>query len=476
MFLTIGSWSKHVISQELDLICVFGASISLLWKDCKLELQSEISGSTDLVPSSLGKGFDSLTQTLKGKCVSGTPVWAGAPESEISYVHDLDFDTLLVNFNGGINVEAKISLFDIKGAGEFASKNAADDFSSTFSLINNINLKKKVLDETRIDESMRASIFKNGTLNPDVRMLCGDEYVSTIAYGANLIVNAKFTFQSREDKKDFNTSVSFGLFDLGSLGGKLGKLDSRLKNNSRVTISARQVGGDPEKLAGILASEIISCNLASFEEKCLPMLTRLIEYAKDPENGFRSGLASSPEADAKETPKGWAQLRYITTAFADEPLEGQFLISPNASTVIPEEIRDARDEVYNLNRDSLRDYERASLLIKGYTLTEAQHAELEALQAAVSSNKIDLASLTKTCLKKPDQCLSELSRYKTRAAKYDSAILLIKPLPLPAPVVKEEKPERDGLFWKWFGGGSSSANTASCSYHSDWDPAPYVCD
>ncbi len=467
-------------TKKLSSSFALSLAFSLLAVSCGQKndssLKSEISGSTDLLPSSLGKGFDSLTQTLKGKCVTGTPVWAGSPESEFSYVHDLDFDTLLVNYNGGINVETKISLFDIKGAGEFASKNAADDFSSTLSLIHNISLKKKVLDELRVDESMRNAIFKNGTVSPQIRALCGDEYVSSIAYGASLIVNAKFTFQTREDKKDFSTNVNLGAFDLGSLGGKIGTLNNSLKNNSRVTISARQVGGDPEKLANILASEVISCNLASFEEKCLPMLSRLIEYAKDSENGFRSGLSVSPESDAKETPKGWAQLRFITSAFADEPLEGEFLVSSTDSPVLSDRIRDARDEVYDLNRDSLRDFERAALLLKNYNLSEEQTSALQSLQSAIQGNKIDLATLTKTCLKKPDQCVSELNRYKNRSAKYDADILLIKPESLAAePVVEEtaEEPKRGGFWGSWFKPLSNVAS--SCRYESDWNEDSYVC-
>lgn len=272
----------------------------------------------------------------------------------------------------------------------------------------------------------------------------------------------------------FHSGSLAQLSDLGSLGGKIGSLNSRLKNNSRVTISARQLGGEPEKLSSILASEIISCNLASFEEKCLPMLTRLIEYARDPENGFRAGLAASPEPDAKETPKGWAQLRYITTAFEDEPLEGQFLVSAEGSPRFPDEIRDARDEVYNLNRDSLRDFERASLLIKNYSLTDDQLTQLESLQAAISANKIDLATLTKTCLKKPDQCVAELNRYKTRSVKYDTTILLIKPQPLPVPAPEPEK--SSGGFWSWFRPIGSSSSSSSCYTNTNFDPAGLTCE
>jgi len=430
--------------------------------------QSEISGSTDLVPASLGKGFDSLTQTIKGKCVTGTPVWAGAPEADVAYLHDLDFDTLLVNFNGGINVGAKIALFEIKGAGEYASKNAADEFSSTVSLVNNITIKKKVLDELRLDEAMRPYIVSGGKVSPDVRTLCGDEFVSTAVYGASLIVNAKFSFKSREDKKEFNASAGLSLAqlsDLGELGGKIGRLNSRLKTSSQVTISARQVGGDPEKLASILASEVVSCNLAAFEEKCLPMLTRLIEYARDTENGFRSGLGASPEPDAKETAKGWAQLRFITTPFEDEPIEGKFLVTKTGTPALSDEIRDARDEVYSLNRISVQDLERAAILIKNYNLSDEQLKSLQDLQSAISRNKIDLAALTKLCIKKPDQCVKELERYKTRAFTYDPALLEMKPPVAEIPVEEPVQKSAWTKFWERF------AYLKSCYTTFDFAPA-----
>ncbi len=391
--------------------------------------KSEISGSADRLPSSLGQGFDSVTQTLKGKCVAGTPTWAGSPDADISYVHDLDFDSLLQTFSGGLNVSAKIALFEISGAGDFASKNAADDYSSTVSLINNVSIKRKVIDDLHIDEKMRSKVLTEAGISPNVRKLCGDEFVSTIVYGASLIVNAKFTFQTREDKRDFNSSAGISFAQLGELGGKLGKLNQRIKNTSRVTISARQLGGDPEKLTAIIANEVVSCNLANFEEKCLPMLTKLIEYAKDPVNGFSSGLSDSPEADAIESAKGWAQLRFITTPFDDEPIEGEFLVSEQEIPKLSDEVRDAQDAVFDLNRDSLRDFERASILMRTYTLSDEQHLALQELQNAIVSNKIDLANLTKVCLKKPEQCAMELERFQSRSEKYNPEVLLIKPQP-----------------------------------------------
>jgi hypothetical protein len=434
------------------------------------QTKSEISGSADLLPSSLGKGFDSLTQTLKGKCVTGSPVWAGSPDSEISYVHDLDFDSLLQTFSGGLNVGAKIALFEIKGAGDFASKNAADDFSSTVSLINNVTIKRKVLDELRIDEFMRPNVLSGATVSPEIRSLCGDEYVSTVVYGASLIVNAKFTFQSREDKRDFNSSAGISFASLGELGGKIGRLDQRIKNNSRVTISARQLGGDPEKLTAIVANEVVSCNLSNFEEKCLPMLTKLIEYAKDPVNGFSSGLVASPDAAAAETPKGWAQLRFITTPFEDEPIEGKFLISKESPAELSDEVRDARDSVFDLNRDSLRDYERASVMLRTYQLSDEQHSQLERLQSAIVSNKIELANLTKSCLRKPDQCVKELERFHKRSLKYDPETLDIKPAPIVEPV-KVTKPVVEESKDPWDSFPSSSSSCES----SDEDPFGLHC-
>ena len=385
------------------------------------DLESEVSGSAAKLPSSLGVGFDSETQTRKTKCVEGTPVWRGAQDAKFEFGQDLSFDQILKEISGGGNVGAKLSVFDIKGAADFASKYASSQYSSTITLSNNVTLKKLLLQNPHLTDAGQAEV-SGGKTTETVRKTCGDEYFDTIVYGAQLFVVAKFDFQSAQDKLAFKGSAAVSLAGVGELGGQISNLNDKIKRNSKVSITARQVGGNTDELSSILSAEIITCSLEEFDKKCLPMLVKIVNYAKD---SFREGLKKLPDPENNKVgdPKGWAEITFSTTKYADEKIDGIVLIPNIDVPLITEEIEKNRGQIYDSFQAMLLDNERAAKLLRDFTLSDFQRKKVEEVERSTAANKDALAVVGDVCMKTPAKCEAKYADYKASVKTYDQRLL-----------------------------------------------------
>lgn len=421
---------------------IFLASCKTSGRNPNSDLRSEISGLSDKVPGNMGYGFESETQGLKSQCISGYPQWAGAFESKFNYGQDLDLNTLQNLFSGGANLGVKLAIFDVKGAADVAVREAVDEYSSSVSLTNEITLKRKTLNFPYLT-AVGQQELQDGKVKESVRGRCGDEFVKYVVYGASLFVNAKFHFQNKEDKLEFKGSASVSLAAIGEIGGHISHLSDKLKRNSKVTIYARQVGGDVEKLTQILTTDIITCSLADFDKTCLPMLKRLVEYAK---TDFPKGLENVPPAEGQEPVKGWAQIRYVTIPYTEEAVfvnqsdaKAEYeknrgnvdtkiaaapnainLVSPITQSLINDQIEDARISLYLITQRLLKDKERVGVLLSGFNITDQERTQLEDIQSKIETNNLYLQKANQACVSTPSKCIAIYGDYKAKEQTYGS--------------------------------------------------------
>lgn len=403
------------------------------------QLESEISGSAGNLPSDLGVGFDSETQVIKSQCVTGTPVWRGAQDSSIEYGQDLSFNDIIKSYGGGAKAGGNIAGFDVNGSASFASKNAANEFSSTITLVNKVSLKRLVLANPRLTKQGKAELIEDRARDT-VRETCGNEFFNEIEYGAQIFVVAKFDFANAQDKLEFKGSASVSLLGIGELGGNISHLSDKVKKSGRVSISARQVGGNPEDLSSIMSTGVISCSLVDFERTCLPALSAIVQYAS---NDFRKSLASSPDPEVmyqkeleagaveegegvrtKRNPgnaKGWAEVNFITAKYADLKIDGARLVPEIDIPLTNVDIDRARTQVYDDFQVQLLDSERAATMLRDGTLSDIKRKRIKEIDLATTKNKENLAVVGKTCMTQPGKCLEAYSNYKSQQLQaYDS--------------------------------------------------------
>lgn len=399
------------------------------------QVKTELSGSAENTANgAIGQAYRSETNTLvvgkgcvkeKGKADGAEQgSFAGESSAEVRADVDLSFEQVVDEISGGLNAGAKFGIFSVEGAGDYASREASDDFSSTISLIGDVRLKRKVAQELELTEFGKSVIGADGQVKENVYNVCGDEFVSQITYGAKLFINTKFRFESAQDKEEFKGKASVSLAAIGELGGQMSKLSDRLKRTTKITISARQIGGDVSQLSQVIHSGIFSCNLAEFDQKCLPMLVNLSDYAN---TTFKDSLKNANLDD----PKGWAQLVFTTSKYSDanitNPANGQKVeLVHNRSSLISREIRFARDEVYEAYEKELLGYQRASDMLKDSNLTAVQRSDLKAVQTASGDNKRKLAEIGKICSTQPSECIPEFEHYKKTAKIWNERSLSLK--------------------------------------------------
>ncbi|MBC7660991.1 MAG: hypothetical protein H7249_14940 [Chitinophagaceae bacterium] len=384
-------------------------------------LESSVSGSADKLPASLGVGFDSETQTKKTKCVEGTAVWRGAQDAKFEFGQDLTFESILREIAGGAEIGGRLQVYDIKGAADFASKYASTAYSSTITISNNVTLKKLLLQNVKMTAAGKAETVEGKPLDT-IRATCGDEYFDTIVYGAQLFVVAKFDFESAQDKLEFKGSASVSLAGVGQLGGQISTLSDKLKRHSKVSITARQVGGNTDELSSVLSSEIITCSLADFEAKCLPMLVKIVNYTKDT---FREGLKNLPDPEKSKIgdPKGWAEMAFTTTRYADEKIDGVVMVPTIDTPLVTAEIEHDRALIYDSFQLMLMDHERATKLLRDFTLSDLQRKRIEDIEKATADNKDALASAGDVCMKQPTKCVAKFADYMANVKPYDARLL-----------------------------------------------------
>lgn len=403
-------------------------------EDKKSDLESEVSGSATNLPSDLGVGFDSDTQVIKSQCVTGTPVWRGAQDSSIEYGQDLSFNDIVKSYGGGAKVGATVYGFDVKGAAEFASKNASTEYSSNLTLVNKITLKKLVLANPRLTAQGEAEM-SDGRARDTVRETCGNEYFNEIEYGAQLFVVAKFDFASAQDKIEFKGNASVSLLGIGELGGSISHLSDKVKKSGRVTITARQVGGNPEDLSSILSSGVITCSLVDFEKTCLPALTAIVKYASedfrkslsslpDPQTLYEKELAAGSASKNKTNPgnaKGWAEVNFITAKYSDVKIGSARLVPEIDIPLVNADITKTRAQVYDDFQIALNDAQRATDLLRDPSLSDLKRKQILAIESATNKNRDALATVGTTCMAQPAKCIEAYRKYKAEQMKsYDS--------------------------------------------------------
>jgi len=475
--------------RHFSIMCASPAVLLLCLGSCKTtkgkgennELKSEISGLSDQV-ATLGTGYESETETTKSKCISGPVTQQGAQTSNVTYSQDLDFSSLTKIYTGGAKVGVKLAIFNVNGAADFASKEAVDEYSSSISILNEIKYKKDAINYPYLTST--SFIYENGKVLDTVRTECGDEYVQAVEAGGSLFVNAKFNFKTKEDKLEFKGNASVSLANVGEIGGQISHLSESIKKNSKVTITARQIGGDGSKLSSILSTSILTCSLADFEKSCKPMLENIIKYGgKD--GDFQKGFANASTTARND---GAGEVRFLTRPFRDESiylesadafiakdvaetenaigeiaelekknvpanetasqkearldklakkpqLEEKLallrskvnkdakkikLVPPVETSMLNSNIDSARIELYLAMQKMVKDRQRVSMLLQNFDLTDFEREEVEQIETYIERNSGYLETASKNCVQFPSKCIDSYNSFLKNETKYKS--------------------------------------------------------
>ena len=114
--------------------------------------------------------------------------------------------------------------------------------------------------------------------------LAGDEFVTSIEYGAQLFVNMHVEYLNSQDKREIGGYLGVDIAGgIVNVQGELDFLDDQSKESVKITVRAIQKGGEPTRLLTIIPNNIVTCSL-SYPQPCFDLFSQAIQYAK---NDFR---------------------------------------------------------------------------------------------------------------------------------------------------------------------------------------------
>jgi hypothetical protein len=205
----------------------------------------------------------------------------GNTESEIQFSVDLGYKQLLNMVNGSLDASVKLTAVSVDAGGVYASKNAADEYTGTYTVYINLKPKKRLMvPSTELGYMPTAAAVQLANAYPGNRLEeLGDEFVMGIEYGSFLIVNMKVEYKSAEDKRKIGGYLSVDVSGIVSVDGDLEFIDEDVKRSVKVSISATQVGGDPLELAKIIPDGLMQCSLNN-PDPCFSLFSEAVQYLK----------------------------------------------------------------------------------------------------------------------------------------------------------------------------------------------------
>ncbi|WMN61951.1 internalin (plasmid) [Pseudoalteromonas xiamenensis] len=222
------------------------------------------------------EGYYAL-QSVRGK-VDET---YGNTEMDFVVGVDMSYTQLSNMLDGNLGAALDVPVIKVDVGASYSKQNAADNYTGTYTLFLSLKPKKRLLvadPQTGYLPTQAAIDLVNE--NPgDKFNNVGNEFVSAMEYGSQVMVTLKFQYKNDEDKVKWGGQLGVDWAGKVSVSGKLQKVDSDVKRNIKVTVSALQLGGDPTQLLSVIPNQLVNCTMEN-PTPCFDVFKNTIDYVK----------------------------------------------------------------------------------------------------------------------------------------------------------------------------------------------------
>ncbi|CAM4289988.1 internalin [Pseudoalteromonas byunsanensis] len=385
----------------------------------------------------IGTAYDSqLKRFLNVQPVAGRiDETFGNTELKFKTGIDMSYDDLLSTLNGSVDIDVNFPVVRVSAGASLAKEMASSTYSSSYTFSASSTPKKRLFlpEDSNVGYTLSQAGSDIATNHQaKLQQLAGDEFVSAIEYGANIMVNLKIDYGSNRDKSEIGGYLDVDLYGgVFNVGGQLKYLQDDTKSSVKITVRAIQHGGDPKQLLTIIPNNIITCSLDN-PKPCFDMFYEAVKYAKD---GFRSQLNTLSDYNVVR----YYTTRYDSSSLALRPLVPEYLTIRNATKWL---ITELEDEF----KQAVLDEQRATNLLTSYYayLPEEQRTSVEQIKDLAYDNAWFLYNAAKFCRDNPfgTSCEDELQKMK------DDCIRRGKTCPANYDATKLQLPQSDRLDWK----------------------------
>lgn len=410
------------------------------------KLQSEISRSrlSGSVVSGLindhvaiGTAYDSQKKRfLNVQPVSGViDETFGNTELKFKTGIDMSYDDVLTTLNGSVDVDVNFPIVRVSAGASLAKEMASSTYSSSYTFSASSTPKKRLLLPKDQNQGYTLSAAGENVANnyqTQIQKLVGDEFVTGIEYGANVLVNLKIDYGSNKDKSDIGGYLDVDLYGgVFNVGGQLKYLKDEVKSSVKITVRAIQQGGDPKQLLTIIPNNIITCSLDN-PKPCFDMFYEAVKYAK---SGFNQQLNDLSDYNVVR----YYTMRYENSSLALKALVPEYQVVRNATKWLITELEDDF-------KQAILDEQRASKLLNSYYayLPEAQRLSVERIKDLAYNNAWFFFNAAQFCRDNPFgySCENEVQEMKYACEQRGNDC------PAEYDVTQLQLPSTDQLDWK----------------------------
>ncbi|NQZ10456.1 MAG: hypothetical protein HRT35_25160, partial [Algicola sp.] len=342
---------------------------------------------------------------------------------------DLGFDSIRKALSGSGSASLNLPSISANGHIEIATKSAADSYVGTYTLFARLKPKKSVLlpDVVQVGSVPLNTLVGTGVgLQPTFSMssrnetgevliaTTGDEFVQAVEYGAWVMVTMKFEYLNAQDKIDIGGQIAVSFAGVVEVDADGNYVDIENAQSVNVSIIAKQVGGDPDQLPGVLSTSIISCTLDA-PENCLDVFAAAATYV-------RQDFPAQFQADSLE---GYNVTRYFTSRYDES---GPVLASYMPDNYTNEQTFNSKIALRAMSsrwERALLDARRADYLLNNSVayLSAGEVTQIASLKTLANANATALSAAITTCKGgAPDDC-NTVWADQTWLQSYDQTVL-----------------------------------------------------
>lgn len=421
----------------------------------------------------LGSGYDSVKEEFKGATtvyVSAYPTvpngtndatynvdnngdgfvdtatFTGNTESYFYVGVDQSLSSIISNISGEADADLKFASVDVQANVSLGLANAADEYSSTYTLFARVKPRKPVLlarepqaGDPNSGEYLEKSVGRGYNLSPSLGMdyrtnqghrgdalrnYTGNEFIQSVELGAWLMLVLKFQYRNTSDKLNIGGKVA-----IDYLKGKVevdGSADYSNVNNAEtvsVSIWGHQVGGDTSQVTAIIPNEGKHCTF-KFPAECFAAFENAVKYMRGEHptaTGFSEQFtdASGNYRYEQFSPVAYRTARYDKTSpeFAD--------LMQNPEDKLTFASRQALRQIHQRWEKSKLHFQRADFIQRERSaeLSSAHMAQVIDIKGRADRNAVDLQIKIDDCLTgAPGDCVTIWSD-KSFLESYDETAL-----------------------------------------------------
>ena len=365
--------------------------------------------------------------------MTGEVDYGGAQESFLTFDRSLSSSEVSSSLGFEVNTRARYGVVKGSASAKFMQQATDSRYSETTVYLHRIRFKNARLkpDTVSLTPNIGATVKKQGNsfVWDDWEKVCGHEFVSQAALGAELYICMRLEFATERDSSDFRASFNVKGPSF-AVEGQLEKASDMFAGKASIIVSAYQLGGDVSRLSSIFNSPqpdgskesapILRCSIEN-PKACLEVLDRALKYASDTNdpNAFPQQLRNGqllPSATG-----GPAELIYVTEPWTNLA----FLPPPPEITSL---VKSAREELSRVFEENL------SYLIRINNLKElnvrfsaSQANRLNSAETAVTGNMVLINSAATVCYENPESAVQAVRDLKQQLTKVDVASLDYNP-------------------------------------------------